>query len=120
MRLGIAFQFRQLTPVCNVGLGRGENHRFGFEACTEAFQLANDHFEVFDRIWASVGIRYVDQMDQYPGALDVTQKLSAEAGTLVCAFDEAGNVGYHKAHFMRWIANCDDSEIGLERGKRII
>src|SRR6266404_5047578 len=59
-------------------------------------------------------------MDQQPGSLDVSQKLSAEAGALVRAFDQAGNVGNHEAHFMGCVANRDDSEIRLERGKRII
>ena len=55
-------------------------------------------------------------MQKQARALDVAEEAVADAGTLRCAFDQAGNVG--KDEFAALVA--DDSELRAKRGERVI
>ena len=77
--LAIAFQLGQLVFVGDVDLGRHHDHRLFGEVRAEAVQFAHDHFDILDTIGTSAGIRHIDQVNQQPRALDVSQKLRAQS-----------------------------------------
>ena len=52
----------------------------------------------------------VDQMQQHAAALDVTEEAVAEAGALVRAFDQAGDVGEHELAFV----DAHDAELRMQ------
>ena len=56
-------------------------------------------------------------MEQHGAALDMAEEAVPEAGALVGALDQAGNVGEHEFAARR---APDDAELGRERGERII
>ena len=58
----------------------------------------------------------VDQMQQHAAALDVAEEAVAEAGALVRAFDQAGNVGQHEFAAVA----LDHAELGMQRGEGIV
>jgi hypothetical protein len=57
---------------------------------------------------------------QEPCALDVAEKLGAEAGAEVGAFDEAGHVCYYVGELVGLFAYGDYAEVGLEGGERVV
>ena len=59
-------------------------------------------------------------MDDDRSALDVLEKLDAEAVAEVCAFDEAGQVGHGEGLGVGKFADLDDAEVGLERGEGVV
>src|SRR3546814_8798002 len=56
------------------------------------------------------------QMQDRGAALDMAEEAVAEAGTLVRAFDQAGNVGQH--HLL--LVDADDAEAGMQGGERVV
>src|SRR2546423_15643550 len=61
--------------------------------------------------------RQIDEVQQRGAALDMTQKLVAEAVAFMRAFDEAGDVGDDKRLI---IIGTDDAEVRNESGERIV
>jgi hypothetical protein len=59
-------------------------------------------------------------VDDDAGALDVFEELDAEASAEVCAFDEAGKVGYGEGFGVGEVADLDYAEIGLEGGEGVV
>ena len=51
-------------------------------------------------IGTAARVRDIDQVHQQARALDVAEKLRAEAGAFVGAFDQAGDVGDDEADFV--------------------
>ena len=56
-------------------------------------------------------------MDDYPCSLDVPEEFMAQACTLVCPFDQAGDVGHDESAI---VAEFNDAEDGFEGGERVI
>ena len=86
----------------------------------EAGELVGDGAEVSDGVGTAAGIRDIDEVDEEVGALDVAQEAVTEAGALVRALDEAGNVGNDKGLLIGSFADGDDAEIGLEGGEGVV
>ena len=68
-----------------------------------------------------VGARHVllgavDQVDQHGAALDMAEETVADAGALMRALDQPGNVGQHEIA----LADAHHAEIGMERRERIV
>ena len=59
-------------------------------------------------------------MHQQTGALDVPEKLRAQARTGVSTFNQAGDIGDDEAFLVRRIAYDYDAEVRLQGGERII
>ncbi len=91
-----------------------------FEARAETRQFAADHLNVIYYIRTAAAIGDIDHVHQQARALDVPQKLGAETGAGVRAFDLSRNVGDHDALFFSFIADKHHSEIRLEGGEGII
>jgi hypothetical protein len=66
------------------------------------------------------GVGDIDQVNQQAGALDVAQKLGAEAGAEVRAFDEAGHIGDDEGLLLRLLADGDHAEVGFEGGEGVV
>ena len=62
-------------------------------------------------------LRAVEQMDEHTRTLDVSEKLVAEADSLVRAFDQARHVDHHERVL---VGDAHDSELRLERRERIV
>ena len=61
--------------------------------------------------------REIDEMHEHGAALDVPQKLVAEAVSFVCAFDETRNIGNDECLL---VIRFDDAEVRDERGEWIV
>ena len=140
--LDVSRQLLQLVRVRAVDLGGADNHGFpgqrvaglgrlagviregvGFalgRAAGEAGQLLVDDLEVFHRIGTAAGVGNIDQVKQQAGALNVAQKLHAEALAEMRAFNEAGHVGDDEGLHLRLLTHGDHAEIGLERGEGVV
>ena len=55
-------------------------------------------------------------MQQHGGALDMAEEAVADAGALMRAFDQPGNVGEHEVGAV----DPHHAEIGVERGEGIV
>src|SRR5579864_8733705 len=86
----------------------------------EAGQFPKNDFDIFRHVVAPTRVRNVHQMNQKPGAFDVPQELSAQAGTGVRSFDQARDVSNHKADLVSRVADSDYAEIRFEGSERII
>ena len=65
---------------------------------------------------AQLLLRAVDQMDQHAAALDMAEEAVAEAGALMGALDQPGDVGQHEFA----IASAHDAELRGEGGEGIV
>ena len=86
----------------------------------EAGQLLVDDFEVFNRVGPAAGIAHIDQVKQQARALNVAEKLDAEAGAEMRAFNEAGHVGDDEGFQIGLLADGDHAEVGFEGGERVV
>jgi hypothetical protein len=59
-------------------------------------------------------------VDDDAGALDVFEELDAEAMAEVCAFDEAGKIGYGEGLGVGIFADLDYAEVWLEGGEGVV
>ena len=59
-------------------------------------------------------------MNDDAGAFDVFEELDAETGAEVCAFDEAGEVGYGVGLGVGIVADLDYAEVWLECGEGVV
>ena len=92
--LGVGGELLELVGVGGVDLGGDDDHRLLGEG--RGRKLASSLLMTLKSSTGSGrprGIGHIDQVDQQAGALDVAQKLDAEAVAEVRAFDEAGHVG---------------------------
>src|SRR5690606_29161415 len=64
------------------------------------------------RIWA----RDVDEVDQHPAALDVTEEAIANPGAFGRAFDQAGDVGQHELS----LAVTDHAKLGHQGCESVV
>ena len=55
-------------------------------------------------------------MQQYTASLDMAKEPVAEAGALMRALDQSGNVGDHEFT----LVHTDDTQIGMKRGEGVI
>ena len=69
---------------------------------------------IIDRV-APIDTGGIDQMQQQAGALDMPQKIEAQANAAMCALDQARDVGDNKAI----IAHAHHAKIWLKRRKGI-
>ena len=97
LRLQKRFSLASLSLLAASIFEATDDGRLGIETRAEAGQLARDDLEVFDRVGTPAGVGHVNQMHQQSCALDVAQKLRAQPGAGVRAFDQAGNIGDHEA-----------------------
>jgi hypothetical protein len=110
------------------------DHRFFSEQIAESNQFAVDDFESLNRIVYG-SVTGVDQVNQQACAFDVAKKAVAEAGALMRAFNQAGEIGDYEraAEFAtcaagavscragsREAVSIDDAQIRFECSERII
>ncbi len=55
-------------------------------------------------------------MEQYPATLDVAEEARAEAGALVRAFDETGNIGEDEID----VTGTNDAEVRVQRREGVV
>ena len=118
--LGVSSELFELVRIGRVDFGGNDNHRFFEQAVAEAGEFVVDHFEVFDRVEAARCIGHIDEVSEDASPLNMAKKLGAEARALVCAFDEARDVGHYEGLLVRFFADGDDAEIRFEGGERVV
>ena len=97
-----------------VGLGEREDARQLGQPRVVLGQLALDHAVVGERVGA-VERRQVEHVHEQPRALDVGEEVVPEAGALVGALDQAGDVGDHELA----VVALERAEHRLQRGERV-
>lgn len=113
-------QFFQLVGVRHVDLTGDDDARFVFQAVAEAFQFRFNHLVIFDGVWASAGIGHIDNVNQKTGALNVAEELRSQPGPVMCAFNQAGDVGDDKTFLVRHFADGHDAQVRFQRGEGIV
>src|ERR1017187_505556 len=123
--LGVGCELFELVGIDAVDLGGENDHgllgqRLLTAAVPEAGQFLIDDLEVFNRFGAAGCIGHVDEMDEQASALNMAQKLDAEARPQVRALDEPRHVGNNEGLEVGLLAHSDNAQIGLESGERIV
>ena len=95
LRTGRDFLTKRFV-VTEIGLGRDENLRTLRQLRAVARELAVDRFDVFGRVRAFRGGK-IEQMQNQAAAVDVAQKIVAEARAVRRALDQAGYIGHDEA-----------------------
>ena len=86
----------------------------------EAVEFSHDDLDVFDDVRTAAGVGDIEQVHQQARALDVAEKLHAQASAFVSAFDQARDVGDHEADFVLLVTDRDDAEIRLQSGEGVV
>ena len=96
-----------------IDLVQHEELRPGIESCAVFGQLAVDRTEAF----LEVGLRGVEDVDEETCALEVSEELMAEAGSVRRALDEARHVGDRQLALLRAVHHPQHR---LESRERIV
>ncbi len=107
----MAFLVHRLPVEC-IGLGEGDDLRLVAEAGAVSGEFGADGQVIRDRVRG----RRVDEMKQHVGALDVAEEAVAEAGALVGALDQPGDVGDDQFAPV----DAGDAEVRRQRRERIV
>nr|GEU28071.1 probable solanesyl-diphosphate synthase 3, chloroplastic [Tanacetum cinerariifolium] len=105
-----AFRFRHHVELVQYQPARLVHQRF-----VVLFQLVDQRLGFLDRIDIGLERRQVDDVQQQTGALQMAQELVAEARAFGGAFDQARDVGDHKAFLVRDADHAQVREQGRER-----
>ena len=79
-------------------------------------ELTVDNAIILDRITILKTARHIDDVHNQSSALNMAQKLMAQATALARTFDKAGNIGDN----IGVLAGTYHTQVGHERGKRIV
>ena len=122
-----AFVFEAFDEVGHAGLTLFGGHhvelvehqpaRLGMQGRVVFFELFDNGLRLFDGVNPIVKRGHVDHMQQQAGALQVAQKLVAQASAVGCAFDEAGHIGHDKAFFG---AHTHHAQVGVQGGEGVV
>ena len=100
----------------NHPLWNSYKHHFGL-SFTDVKEYGNSPFRLKgETLTADQSKDLIDQMEEHPAALDMAEEAVAEAGTLMGALDQAGNIGEDELA----ARPGDDTEIGVKGGERIV
>src|SRR5205807_7550452 len=95
LRAMLAQPFQPRTVRGGVEFRRHHDHRLCPERPAERSELATDNFKIANGI-AVRSVARIHQMGQQASSFDVAQKSRAQPNTLICAFDEPGQISHDK------------------------
>ena len=110
VRKSVAQCLERFARLRKIDLVEHEERRFFRQLGFHARELVLDGLFVGEHLFER--LRAVEEVYERPRPLDVFEKLIAESGAFVRAFDQAGNVDHDERLF---VGNANDAELRLER-----
>src|SRR5690606_11640334 len=100
----------------HIELVKHQPTRFVKQRFVVFLELLDDGFGFLDRI-NLIEWRKINDMQQQPCTLQVSQELMPQPGTVRCTFDQARNIGNHETFFMTYTHH---TQIRMQSGEWII